>query len=235
VGGVGVEFGSAGRIASFYDSAFIVLPEAGIVDRYDKTHLVPFGEYVPLRDFLGRFFQALARGLSTMDVTAGRAPRVILVGGSDEAQPPHRVGVPICYELLFPHLVRGFAASGAGVLLAITNDAWYGRTGAPHQFLAMTVVRSAEIGRWTVRAANTGVSAIIDARGGVLEASPLFEEAVLVADVPVSRRGGSTFYARHGDVFAWLCVAATFAGLGLRAVGARRARRALGIGEDRRQ
>ena len=74
-------------------------------------------------------------------------------------------GVPICYELLFPDLVRRFVRDGAEMLLAITNDAWYGRTGAPYQFLAMTALRSAETRVWTARAANTGVSAIIDARG----------------------------------------------------------------------
>jgi apolipoprotein N-acyltransferase len=140
--------------------------------------------------------------------------------------------VPICYELIFPDLVRRFAADGAGVLLAVTNDAWYGRTGAPHQFLAMTAVRSAETGLFTVRAANTGISAIIDDRGRVRERSRLFEEAVVVAEVPVvpttaAIAGGSpagqasgpvaTFYARFGDVFAWSCILGALVGL----VGAR--------------
>ncbi|MBW2501270.1 MAG: apolipoprotein N-acyltransferase [Deltaproteobacteria bacterium] len=225
IGGMGVAPDESGtRIGAFFDSAFVIDPEGRILDRYDKTHLVPFGEYVPLRELLGHFFQALARGLSTMDVTAGSAPRAILVAGGEALEPPYRIGVPICYELLFPDLVRRFADSGAGVLLAITNDAWYGRTGAPHQFLAMTVLRSAENGRWTVRAANTGVSAIIDDRGRVREASALFEEGVLVADVPIVRSGEATFYARHGDVFAWLCVAATGVGLGCGSFVARRPR-----------
>jgi apolipoprotein N-acyltransferase len=215
VGGMGVAPDESGtRIGAFFDSAFVIDPEGRILDRYDKTHLVPFGEYVPFRALLGRFFQALARGISTMDVTAGSAPRAILLAGGGGLEPPYRIGVPICYELLFPDLVRRFADSGVGVLLAITNDAWYGRTGAPHQFLAMTVLRSAENGRWTVRAANTGVSAIIDDRGRVRETSALFEEALLVADVPIVRSGAATFYARPGDVFAWLCVAATLVGLG---------------------
>ncbi len=114
-----------------------------------------------------------------------------------------RVGVPICYELLFPDLVRRFAGDGARLLLAITNDAWYGRTGAPHQFLAMTALRSAETGLWTVRAANTGVSAIIDAGGRVRERTGIFERDLLVADVPLhSSAEASTFYVRYGDVFA---------------------------------
>jgi apolipoprotein N-acyltransferase len=95
----------------------------------------------------------------------------------------------------------------------VTNDAWYGRTGAPHQFLAMTAMRSAETGRFTVRAANTGISAIIDDRGRVLERSALFEEAVVMADVPVAREPGSTFYARFGDVFAFSCILGALVGL----------------------
>jgi len=215
VGGMGITPDASGqRIAAFFDSAFVVDRRGRLVDRYDKTQLVPFGEFVPLRGLLGHVFQALATGMASSDVTPGRAPRVSLIDGGPDARPPLRVGIPICYELIFPHLVRRFGAGGAGVLLAITNDAWYGRTGAPHQFLAMTALRAAENGRWVVRAANTGISAIIDARGRVRERTPLFEQAVLVADVPVVRSGGLTFYARHGDVFAWGCLGLVLSRMG---------------------
>ena len=145
------------------------------VDRYDKTHLVPFGEYVPLRAVLGRLLGAVARGIAESDVSAGLVPRALELTwparGARASEQTTRtgvmVGVPICYELLFPDLVRRFVDDGAGVLLAITNDAWYGSTGAPHQFLAITAMRSAETGVWIVRAANTGISAIIDGRGRV--------------------------------------------------------------------
>ena len=95
---------------------------------------------------------------------------------------------------------------GAEALLTITNDAWYGRTGAPYQFLAMTAMRSAETRVWTARAANTGVSAIIDSRGRVRSRTRIFERDLLVEDVPLrpKPRGGS-FYTRHGDVFAFAC------------------------------
>jgi apolipoprotein N-acyltransferase len=210
VGGAGVEFDpSSRRLSSFFDSAFLIDSKGDLQDRYDKSHLVPFGEYVPLRAFFGRFFQSLARGLSTTDITPGPGPRTLSIGTPSGGSEMLQVGVPICYELLFPHVVRQFGADGAGVLLAMTNDAWYGRTGAPHQFLAMTAIRAAENGRWVVRAANTGISAIIDARGRVREASPLFEEAVLVADVPVATQLSRTFYARFGDVFAWICIFGT--------------------------
>ncbi len=208
VGGMGVEIDEDGRrYSAFFDSAFQFDPNGTVRDRYDKTHLVPFGEFVPLRGFLGHFFQSLARGLSSTDVTAGHAPRNMQLIATGEGPARIPVGVPICYELLFPHLVRQFAAQGARVLLAITNDAWYGRTGAPHQFLAMTAMRAAENGLPTVRAANTGISAVIDGRGKVVSASPLFEEAIVIGEVALpAEHAKATFYARYGDVFAWGCV-----------------------------
>jgi apolipoprotein N-acyltransferase len=214
LGGMGIDF-AAGRDepSAYFDSAFVVGSDGEIRARYDKTHLVPFGEFVPLRGLLGRVFHSLARGLSPNDVTPGPAPRALALPAPDPSAPALRVGVPICYELIFPDRVRRFAADGAGVLLAVTNDAWYGRTGAPHQFLAMTALRSAETGLYTVRAANTGISAVIDDRGRVRERSALFEEAVIVADVPVSRSADATFYARHGDVFAGGCILVALAGL----------------------
>jgi len=215
VGGMGVAPDESGRrIGAFFDSAFVFDRDGTLVDRYDKTQLVPFGEFVPLRGLLGRFFKALATGLSSSDVTAGEAPRV--VNWSDPAGDGSalRVAIPICYELLFPHVVRGFGEDGADVMLAITNDAWYGRTGAPHQFLAMTAMRAAENGRWIVRAANTGVSAIIDDRGRVRERSEIFEDSLIVADVPVAQSQVPTFYARFGDVFASVCTLAVLGAFG---------------------
>jgi apolipoprotein N-acyltransferase len=133
------------------------------------------------------------------------------------------LGVPICYELLFPDLVRRFAGGGAQVLVAITNDAWYGRTGAPHQFLAITALRSAETGMWTARAANTGVSALIDARGQVRERTRIFERGLLVGDVPLRDPArGPTFYVRAGN---WLPLGCWLAGAGLVARRLRRGRR----------
>jgi apolipoprotein N-acyltransferase len=224
VGGTGVDFDPVSRRASdFYDSAFVVDFTGRIRHRYDKTHLVPFGEFVPLRDLFGRFFKSLARGLSNSDITPGDEPRALTIeapGFGTEVE-ALKVGVPICYELLFPDLVRRFADRGAGVLLAITNDAWYGRTGAPHQFLAMTALRSAETGRWTVRAANTGISAVIDAQGRIRESTRLFEEALIVADVPVTTEAQPTLYSRVGDVFAGFCVVVTIILLGRRMIGDR--------------
>lgn len=232
LGGMGIEFEAGSDDPSaYYDSAFVVGQDGQISDRYDKTQLVPFGEFVPLRGLFGSVFESLARGLSPSDVTPGPAPRSLELPGSEVGAEPLRAGAPICYELIFPDLVRRFVADGAGVLLAVTNDAWYGRTGAPHQFLAMTALRSAETGRFTVRAANTGISAIIDGRGRVQERSALFEEAVIVADVPVVHEAGAdrTFYVRHGDIFAWTCILGALAGLVLdRAIRGRTARSVAG-------
>jgi len=214
VGSVGSAADDFGRVTDYYDSAFAIAPDGRFLDRYDKTHLVPFGEYLPLRGLLERFASAIATGIAHGDVSAGERPRAIDLevraageaGGSVAERV--RVGVPICYELIFPDLVRRFVRDGASVLVAITNDAWYGRSGAPYQFLAMTALRSAETGVWTVRAANTGVSAIIDERGRVREGTPIFEPAVVVADVPLRRaEQGATFYVRFGDVFAYACAA----------------------------
>jgi apolipoprotein N-acyltransferase len=244
VGSVGVEASSRGDFVRFFDSAFVIDRDAGLVERYDKSHLVPFGEYVPFRSVLGGLFGAVASGIATADVTPGAGPRAVVLrlgeaagtAGAKRRAPPLgesvRVGVPICYELLFPDLVRRFVSDGATMLLAITNDAWYGRTGAPYHFLAITALRSAETGVFTVRVANTGVSAVIDARGRVRDWIPIFERDLLVADVPVRAASTpGTFYVRNGDVFAQACCL-VLVGLAVRA-GIRQSAR--GQGQAKRE
>jgi len=206
VGAVGLRFGEAGKVTDIFDSALLYDASGGRRERYDKSHLVPFGEYLPLRALLGRFIRAVATGAAGSDVSAGPGPRALSAFEPAPGEPSVTLGVPICYELLFPDLVRRFAGDGAQVLFAITNDAWYGRTGAPHQFLAITALRSAESGVWTARAANTGVSALIDARGQVRERTGLFEEGLLVGDVPLRDPARvPTFYTRYGDWLPALC------------------------------
>lgn len=203
VGALG--FQEQGGRRRFWDSAFAWGPDGGFVARYDKAHLVPFGEYVPLRGLLGRFVEAVARGSADTDVSAGPGPQAIALPLAADG---HGVtaGIPICYELLFPDLMRRFAAGGAEALFAITNDAWYGRTGAPYQFLAITELRAAESRLWIARAANTGVSALIDHRGRVREQTEIFERDVRVGEIVLrpAPHGGS-FYVRHGDWFAMAC------------------------------
>lgn len=192
-----------------YDSAFVFLPGSTAWQRYDKAHLVPFGEYLPMRPWIGRFVNAIARGSANTDVRAGEGPAAVELGGLASA------GTPICYELLFPDLVRRFRVKGAEFLLAMTNDAWYGRSGAPYQFLAITALRSAEGQVWTARAANTGVSAVIDDRGRVRSRTAIFERDLLVEDLPRRELGPISFYARHGDVFVWGCWVSAAVAIGL--------------------
>jgi apolipoprotein N-acyltransferase len=120
-----------------------------------------------------------------------------------------RVGIPICYELIFPDLVRRFADDGAELLVGITNDAWYGRTGSPFQFLAITALRSAETRLPGVRAANTGVSALIHSNGRVQRSTPIFERDLAVGDLTLRDPPQPTPYATDGDLFAHACTVAT--------------------------
>jgi apolipoprotein N-acyltransferase len=176
--------------------------------------LVPFGEYVPLQPLLTLGGRVAAKVVQQVaDFTPGTAATVAEADG-------HRLGAFICYEAIFPHLTRRFPAQGAELLVNITNDGWYGRTSAPYQHLAMAVFRAVENERYLVRAANTGITAVVDPRGRVLASTALFDRTVLVHDAGfVASR---TFYSRYGDVFAWSCLAAalgiTFAAFRVRGV-----------------
>jgi apolipoprotein N-acyltransferase len=189
-----------GRI---YVGAKLLEPGGEITLRYHKIQLVPFGEYVPLQPLFtlgGRFAAKMVREVS--DFTPGTEAVLAEVDG-------HQVGGYICYEAIFPALARSFAARGAELLINVTNDAWYGTTSAPHQHLAMAAFRAVENRRYMVRAANTGITAVVDPRGRILEPTPLFERTVLVRDVPFISE--QSFYTRHGDLFALACLAAALA------------------------
>lgn len=186
--------------------AKMLSPDGDLSLRYHKMRLVPFGEYVPFQSLLtlgGRRVKKLVHEVG--EFTPGRSPTLGAVDG-------HQLGAFICYEAIFPDLVRQFAMRGADLLVNVTNDGWYGRSSAPYQHLAMASFRAVENGTYLVRAANTGITAVVDPRGRVVERTQLFETTALVRDVPFVP--ASTFYARHGDVFAWACFAAA-AGLTL--------------------
>lgn len=186
-----------------YVGAKLLDPSGELVSRYHKMHLVPFGEYVPLQPLFtlgGRFAAKLVQEVS--DFTPGTEATTGVVDG-------HRVGGIICYEAIFPSLVRRFTAGGAELLMNVTNDAWYGTTSAPHQHLAMAAFRAIENRRYLVRAANTGITAVVDPRGRILEPTRLFDATVLVREVPFVAE--TTFYTRHGDVFAQACAAMALA------------------------
>jgi apolipoprotein N-acyltransferase len=192
--------------------AYLVSPagrEAGV---YDKMQLVPFGEYVPYRSVLF-FVDKIVTAVGT--IVAGSTPTVFEVPGG-------RFGVVICYEDVFPTVTRRFLQGGADFLVNITNDAWYGRTAAARQHLAQATFRAVENRVPLVRAANTGISAVIDADGRVRWQSDLFETTWHAEEITWT--GVRTFYARHGDVFAWACALASLGAFGY---GARRAWRTI--------
>lgn len=194
------EPGASGR--SFV-GAKLISPAGAMLLRYHKIQLVPFGEYVPLRPLLtlgGRLAAKLVQQVA--DFSPGESYPVGEIAG-------HRLSTTICYEAIFADLGRQFAARGSELLVNITNDGWYGRTSAPYQHFAMARLRAIENGRYLVRAANTGVSAVVDPFGRVVARTELFERSVLVRDVPFISE--LTFYTRHGDVLGWACLGAAIA------------------------
>ena len=188
------------------NSAYLLSPDGELLGRYDKQHLVPFGEYIPLKSSLLFFLEKMVEGIG--DFQAGPGPTILSfqLKESDGATPARRVkfGVVICYEVIFPDLVRRIAGSGAEFLVTITNDAWFGDSSAPAQHFSMVVLRSVENHLAFARAANTGISGFIDPFGRIIVASPTFTQTALQAEIPV--RQTKTFYSRHGDVFAYGCM-----------------------------
>jgi len=172
----------------YFNSAFLVRPDGTTGGVYRKMQLVPFGEYVPMQRLL--FFAApLTEQVGTF--TAGERPDLLSVDG-------HRLSVAICYEVVYPALVRRFVTAGSELLTTITNDAWFGPTSAPYQHFEQAAMRAIENGRYLVRAANTGISGLVDPYGRVLEQTPIFQPAVRVVDARFL--SSTTFFTRHGDL-----------------------------------
>jgi apolipoprotein N-acyltransferase len=187
-------FRRTGKRTRYYNSAYLVNPSAKVMGKYDKVHLVPYGEYVPLKryfPFLGKMVEAVG------DFDSGNEGQVLSWG--DE-----RIGVLICFEAIFPELARSMVKNGAQLLINITNDAWFGRSSAPYQHLSMVVFRAVENHLAVARAANTGISAFVDPVGRLLDETPLFEETIRTRSLPVMNH--ESFYARHGDIFAIGCI-----------------------------
>ncbi len=198
------------------NSAFITDGRLAVIARYDKRHLVPFGEYVPLASILP--YQWFVPE-STVFFSPGPGHRPL-------DTPWARLGMLICYEAIFPEISRQAVDRGAQLLVNITNDSWFGPSAAPYQHLVMSRMRSIETGRYQVRAANTGVSAAIDPRGRELARLPLglapSGDDILIRDdlsppahlvAEVALLDDSTPYCAVGDLFAWLCSLLTLAGL----------------------
>lgn len=193
------------------NSAYLLSPDGHLLGRYDKQHLVPFGEYIPFKSSLLFFLDKLVEGIG--DFEAGTGPTVLTLtpkpqsaaaGVAGTTPRPVEFGVAICYEVIFPNLVRQFAANGAEFLVTVTNDAWFGSSSAASQHFSMVVFRSVENHLAFARSANTGISGFIDPFGRIVEATPIFTEQTIKATMQVWRP--YTFYSRYGDVFAYGCV-----------------------------
>jgi len=201
--GVPVIFGAPGKSArplgtGYYNRLWLQMPSGAERRSYDKTRLVPFGEYVPLSIPLP-FIEYFTQGLE-------------FIAGTDEAplvSGDLALGALICYEAIFPDLARKRVASGANLLVNISNDAWFGRTAAPVQHLHLTAMRAIEEGRYIIRATNTGISAIITPGGRIAARGSLFRAEALVGTARLVQ--GVTVYHRAAPFITWGCLVITLA------------------------
>ena len=198
----------------YTNAAFLIIPERQLKEnqRYDKIHLLPFGEYLPSKDSIPwRVIGVKAvRGY-----TPGKEYTVFKLG-------PYRFSAPICWESIFPYITRNFVKNGAQFIVNIINAAYFGRTAAPYQVLSMNVFRAVENRRYTANAANTGISCIIDPYGRVVDrvrdetGEDVFVRGYMTGTIiPLDEL---TFYTRYGDVFAWVCGGISLLFLGVAAV-----------------
>ncbi len=187
---------------NYLNSAFVINNSGFTRGRYDKVHLVPLGEYVPLRlNEVFPFIKKLTVGVGDFGEGEDLNPLPFVTSmGITEG-----VGVSICYEIIFPDLARRAILNGATILSTITNDAWFGYLSAPYQHFEMASFRAIENRVYLLRSANTGISGIIDPVGRVLAKTELFTEEVLTEPVGL-KRGSKTFYTLYGDLFSYLCI-----------------------------
>jgi len=191
--GTSAAAGADGQTSPVFNSAVLISPTGEWTARYDKVHLVPFGENLPFPSLFS-FAGGLTKEVGEFQRGASRRP----LDAGDQ-----RLGVFICYESIFPDEVRQFANQGAQVFVNISNDGWYGDSGAYAQHLNQTRMRAIENNRWLLSATDTGVTASIDPWGRVLALIPRKQRTALVA--PYARTFVTTFYTRHGDWFAYAC------------------------------
>jgi len=184
---------SPAQATEVFNSGALVSPAGDWVARYDKVHLVPFGEFVPFKSLFS-FASGLTKEVGEFGRGTSRQPL---------SASPAKLGVFICYESVFPDEVRQFARNGAQVFVNVSNDGWYGDSGAYAQHLLQVRMRAIENERWLLRDTNTGVTASIDPYGRVVASLPRKQRLALSA--PYALTGVTTFYTRHGDWFAYLC------------------------------
>jgi apolipoprotein N-acyltransferase len=184
-----------------YNAAFLVAPDGQTAAVYRKIHLVPWGEFIPLKRWL--FFVSPLVDSFT-DFSPGTSMVMLPVGS-------HLTSTAICYEVVYPSLVRQAVEGGSELLTTITNDAWYGHSSAPYQHFALASMRAIEQGRYLARAANTGISGVIDPYGRIVRQSGIFEQETLVEQVRFLTV--RTIYSRIGDVIAYVAIAMVAIGL----------------------
>jgi apolipoprotein N-acyltransferase len=206
VGSIGIRNASTtpNQPTEIYNSASLVSPNGDWLSRYDKIHLVPFGEYVPFKQIFS-FAGGLTKEVGDFSRGTSRAP--LDAGGT-------KLGVFICYESIFPDDIRRFANNGAQVLVNISNDGWYGDSGAYAQHLKQSRMRAMENNRWLLLDTNTGLTASIDPDGRIVASAPRKTRTALRA--PYALSNATTFYTRHGDWFAYLCAIISLAALFMR-------------------
>jgi apolipoprotein N-acyltransferase len=175
------------------NSVLLMSPAGEVVGRYDKVHLVPFGEFVP---WPFGFVKKMSTEVG--DFVPGN--KVVVLPAGD-----HRVGTFICYESVFPNFVRQFVAGGAELLVNISNDSWYGTSAARVQHLEIVRMRAAENRRWLLRSTNDGITGTIDPAGRLLGTLPNYVESASLTGYSYLKE--TTFYTRHGDWFPILCAA----------------------------
>jgi len=201
-GSIGTANPAPGKTTSpVFNSAVLISPRGEWTSRYDKIHLVPFGEYLPFPSLFS-FAGGLTKEVGEFERGASRVP--LDAGGT-------RLGVFICYESIFPDEVRQGANQGSQVFVNISNDGWYGDGGAYAQHLNQTRMRAIENDRWLLSATDTGVTAAIDPWGRVVARIPRKQRTTLVA--PYALTSVTTFYTRHGDWFAYACAIISFGAL----------------------
>lgn len=180
-----------------FNRAYLVSADGSVTGHYDKVHLVPWGEYVPLKKWMP-FIDKLTQEVG--DFQPGQPGRVLDAGRA-------KIGLGICYEIIFPALSRKQVENGANLLATMTNDAWYDRSSAAYQHFAMAAFRAVENKRALARAANTGISGFVDPSGRILGTTALFTDAAEVETLPLLE--ASTVYNSVGDLFSWLCAIAS--------------------------
>jgi len=202
---VPILFGSDQEVAqpepALYNAAFLVTPEGKTAAVYRKIHLVPWGEFIPMKRLL--FFVSPLVDSFT-DFSPGTSMVMLPVGS-------HLTSTAICYEVVYPSLIRQAVVAGSELLTTITNDAWYGHSSAPYQHFALASMRAIEQGRYLARAANTGISGVVDPYGRIVRQSGIFEQEALVEQVRFLKE--RTIYSRIGDAVAYVAIAIVALGL----------------------